>query len=131
MFGLFKKPDEIQIQNIDKLIKHFMFVLEGHSYVKEKLIEHGLQQGIKASSLMTGKKQFKEIRDALIKESTKAKTKSWNFCETYIFDILKPSLAEHEAHFTRDREKYEEITGEKFHKGIVEDAKDNGWSPWE
>ena len=131
MFGLFKKPDEIQIQRIDKLIPYFISSLEGHSYVKEKLIEHGLQQGIKASSLMTGKKQFKEIRDALIKESTKAKTKSWNFCETYIFDILKPSLAEHEAHFTRDREKYEEITGEKFHIGIVEDAKNNGWNPWE
>tara|TARA_B110000116_G_C16482906_1_gene423323 strand:+ start:233 stop:352 length:120 start_codon:yes stop_codon:yes gene_type:complete len=30
-----------------------------------------------------------------------------------------------------DREKYEKIAGKEFHSGIVEVAKNNGWSPWE
>ena len=127
MFGLFKKADRSQIERIDKLVDYFIFSLEGQSYVRKKLREHDKREGVRSSFSALN---FREMRDGLITASSEAKTKSWNICETYIFDHLKPALAAHEASFESDRERYEEVFGERFHPGIVEKAKSNGWSAW-
>jgi len=130
MFGLFKKVERSQIERIDKLVEYFIFSLEGQSYVRGKLREHDKKEGIKPNPLALNESSFIDMRDGLIKASSEAKTKSWNICETYIFDYLKPALAAHEASFEDDRERYEEIFGERFHPGIVEKAKSNGWCAW-
>ena len=51
-------------------------------------------------------------------------------CDYYIYNELKPTLAVHEKSFESDRERYEEIFGEKFVAAIVEKAKENGWQAW-
>ncbi len=130
MFGLFKKADKSQMERIDKLVDYFIFSLEGQSYIKEKLREHDKKEGVRLSPSALNKSSFIGMRDDLIKASSEAKTKSWNMCETYIFDYLKPALAAHEASFESDRERYEQIFGEKFHSGTVQKAKNKGWNAW-
>ena len=120
MFGLFKKAERSQLERIDKLVDYFIFSLEGQSYVREKLREYDKKEGIRSAP---SKLSFTDMRDGLIEASSEAKTKSWNICETYIFDHLKPALAAHEASFESDRERYEEVYGTRFHAGVVEKAK--------
>ena len=82
--------------------------------------------------MMLDARKFQEIVEGLIKDSERAKKKSVNYCDNFIFEQLKPTLAVHERSFEDDREMYKEIFGEEFKAAIVEKAKKNGWKPpWE
>ena len=129
MFG-FGKCTQKQKDHIDTLVDYFIFSLEGQAYIKEKLHEHNEKQGVKINPMALTTEKIQEMAMGLLKESNAAKTKSSGFCDHYIFDHLKPSLAVHEKSFEGDRERYEEIFGESFRAAIVEEAKNNGWRAW-
>ena len=129
MFG-FGKCTQKQKDHIDTLVDYFIFSLEGQAYIKEKLHEHNEKQGVKINPMALTTEKIQEMAMGLLKESNTAKTKSSGFCEHYIFDQLKPTLAVHEKGFEADRERYEDIFGEQFNAALVEKAKDNGWKAW-
>jgi hypothetical protein len=131
MFG-FEECSKEQKAHVDTLVDYFIFSLEGQLYVKEKFREHDEKKGIKPNSMMLDARKFQEIVEGLIKDSERAKKKSVNYCDNFIFEQLKPTLAVHERSFEDDREMYKEIFGEEFKAAIVEKAKKNGWKPpWE
>ena len=128
----FEECSEKQKAHVDTLVDYFIFSLEGQAYIKEKLHEHDEKEGIRLNSMMLDARKFQEIVEGLIKDSKRAKKKSVNYCDNFIFEQLKPTLAVHERSFESDRERYEEIFGEEFKAAIVEKAKKNGWKPpWE
>ena len=129
MFG-FEKCTERQKEHLDTLVDYFIFSLEGQAYIKEKLQEHDAKQGLRANTMSLNTEKIQQMAMAILKESEKVKTKSKNYCDYYIYNELKPTLAVHEKSFESDRERYEEIFGEKFVAAIVEKAKDNGWQAW-
>ena len=55
-------------------------------------------------------RKFQEIVEGLIKDSERAKKKSVNYCDNFIFEQLKPTLAVHERSFEDDREMYKQET---------------------
>ena len=129
MFG-FEKCTERQKEHLDKLVDYFIFSLEGQAYIKEKLQEHDRKQGLRVNPMSLNTEKIQQMAMAILQESEKVKTKSKNYCDYYIYHELKPTLAVHEKSFESDRERYEEIFGEKFVAAIVEKAKENGWQAW-
>ena len=129
MFG-FEKCTERQKEHLDKLVDYFIFSLEGQAYIKEKLHEHDENEGLRMSPLSLNTEKIQEMAMGILKESEIVKTKSSNFCDNYIYQELKPTLAVHEKSFESDRERYKEIFGEEFKAAIVEEAKKNGWRAW-
>jgi hypothetical protein len=129
MFG-FEKCTERQKEHLDKLVDYFIFSLEGQAYIKEKLQEHDRKQVLRVNPMSLNTEKIQQMAMAILQESEKVKTKSKNYCDYYIYHELKPTLAVHEKSFESDRERYEEIFGEKFVAAIVEKAKENGWQAW-
>ena len=129
MFG-FEKCTERQKEHLDTLVDYFIFSLEGQAYIKEKLQEHDAKQGLRVNTMSLNTEKIQQMAMAILQESEKVKTKSKNYCDYYIYHELKPTLAVHEKSFESDRERYEEIFGEKFVAAIVEKAKENGWQAW-
>jgi len=129
MFG-FEKCTERQKEHLDKLVDYFIFSLEGQAFIKEKLQEHDRKQGLRVNPMSLNTEKIQQMAMAILQESEKVKTKSKNYCDYYIYHELKPTLAVHEKSFESDRERYEEIFGEKFVAAIVEKAKENGWQAW-
>ena len=129
MFG-FEKCTERQKEHLDKLVDYFIFSLEGQAYIKEKLQEHDRKQVLRVNPMSLNTEKIQQMAMAILQESEKVKTKSKNYCDYYIYNELKPTLAVHEKSFESDRERYEEIFGEKFVAAIVEKAKENGWQAW-
>ena len=129
MFG-FEKCSKRQKEHVDTLVDYFIFSLEGQAYIKEKLHEHDEKEGLRMSPLSLNTEKIQEIAMGIQKECEIVKTKSSNFCDNYIYQELKPTLAVHEKSFESDRERYKEIFGEEFKAAIVEEAKKNGWRAW-
>ena len=129
MFG-FEKCTERQKEHLDKLVDYFIFSLEGQAYIKEKLQEHDRKQVLRVNPMSLNTEKIQQMAMAILQESEKVKTKSKNYCDYYIYHELKPTLSVHEKSFESDRERYEEIFGEKFVAAIVEKAKENGWQAW-
>ena len=129
MFG-FEKCTERQKEHLDKLVDYFIFSLEGQAFIKEKLQEYHRKQGLRVNPMSLNTEKIQQMAMAILQESEKVKTKSKNYCDYYIYHELKPTLAVHEKSFESDRERYEEIFGEKFVAAIVEKAKENGWQAW-
>ena len=133
MFG-FEKCTERQKEHLDKLVDYFISSMEGQAYIKEKLHEHDEKEGVRQNSMLDSMKldrnKIKVMAEGILKETTKVKTKSSNYCIYYIDHELKPTLAVHEKSFESDRERYKEIFGEEFKAAIVEEAKNNGWRAW-
>ena len=131
MFG-FEKCSKRQKEHVDTLVDYFIFSLEGQAYVKEKLREVDEEKGLRMNPMSLNTEKIQEMAMGILKESEIVKTKSSNFCDNYIYQELKPTLAVHERSFEDDRERYKEIFGEEFKAAIVEKAKKNGWKPpWE
>ena len=129
MFG-FEKCSKRQKEHVDTLVDYFIFSLEGQAYVKEKLREVDEEKGLRLNPMSLNTEKIQEIAMGIQKESEIVKTKSSNFCDNYIYQELKPTLAVHEKSFESDRERYKEIFGEEFKAAIVEEAKKNGWRAW-
>ena len=129
MFG-FEKCTKKQKEHVDKLVDYFIFSLEGQAYVKEKLRDVDEEKGLRMNPMSLNTEKIQELAMGILKESEIVKTKSSNFCDNYIYQELKPTLAVHEKSFESDRERYKEIFGEEFKASIVEEAKNNGWKPW-
>ena len=129
MFG-FEKCTERQKEHLDKLVDYFIFSLEGQAFIKEKLQEYDRKQGLRVNPMSLNTEKIQQMAMAILQESEKVKTKSKNYCDYYIYHELKPTLAVHEKSYESDRERYEEIFGEKFVAAIVEKAKENGWQAW-
>ena len=129
MFG-FEKCSKRQKEHVDTLVDYFIFSLEGQAYVKEKLREVDEEKGLRMNPMSLNTEKIQEIAMGIQKESEIVKTKSSNFCDNYIYQELKPTLAVHEKSFESDRERYKEIFGEEFKAAIVEEAKKNGWRAW-
>ena len=129
MFG-FGKCTQKQKDHIDTLVDYFIFSLEGQAYVKEKLRDVDEEKGLRMNPMSLNTEKIQEMAMGILKESEIVKTKSSNFCDNYIYQELKPTLAVHEKSFESDRERYKEIFGEEFKASIVEEAKNNGWKPW-
>ena len=129
MFG-FEKCSKRQKEHVDTLVDYFIFSLEGQAYVKEKLREVDEEKGLRMNPMSLNTEKIQEIAMGIQKESEIVKTKSSNFCDNYIYQELKPTLAVHEKSFESDRERYKEIFGEEFKAAIVEEAKKNGWKAW-
>ena len=129
MFG-FEKCSKRQKEHVDTLVDYFIFSLEGQAYVKEKLREVDEAKGLRMNPMSLNTEKIQEMAMGILKESEIVKTKSSNFCDNYIYQELKPTLAVHEKSFESDRERYKEIFGEEFKAAIVEEAKKNGWKAW-
>ena len=129
MFG-FEKCSKRQKEHVDTLVDYFIFSLEGQAYVKEKLREVDEEKGLRMNPMSLNTEKIQEMAMGILKESEIIKTKSSNFCDNYIYQELKPTLAVHEKSFESDRERYKEIFGEEFKAAIVEEAKNNGWRAW-
>ena len=129
MFG-FEKCTKKQKEHVDKLVDYFIFSLEGQAYVKEKLRDVDEEKGLRMNPMSLNTEKIQEMAMGILKESEIVKTKSSNFCDNYIYQELKPTLAVHEKSFESDRERYKEIFGEEFKASIVEEAKNNGWKAW-
>ena len=129
MFG-FEKCTKKQKEHVDKLVDYFIFSLEGQAYVKEKLRDVDEEKGLRMNPMSLNTEKIQEMAMGILKESEIVKTKSSNFCDNYIYQELKPTLAVHEKSFESDRERYKEIFGEEFKAAIVEEAKKNGWKAW-
>ena len=129
MFG-FEKCSKRQKEHVDTLVDYFIFSLEGQAYVKEKLREVDEEKGLRMNPMSLNTEKIQEMAMGILKESEIVKTKSSNFCDNYIYQELKPTLAVHEKSFESDRERYKEIFGEEFKAAIVEEAKKNGWKAW-
>ena len=129
MFG-FEKCSKRQKEHVDTLVDYFIFSLEGQAYVKEKLREVDEEKGLRMNPMSLNTEKIQEMAMGILKESEIVKTKSSNFCDNYIYQELKPTLAVHEKSFESDRERYKEIFGEEFKAAIVEEAKNNGWRAW-
>jgi hypothetical protein len=129
MFG-FEKCSQRQKEHVDTLVDYFIFSLEGQAYIREKLREHNEKQGLKVNPMLLDTENLQQMAMGIVNECEKVKTKSSNYCDYYIYHELKPTLAVHEKSFESDRERYEEIFGEKFVAAIVAKAKDNGWRAW-
>ena len=129
MFG-FEKCTKKQKEHVDKLVDYFIFSLEGQAYVKEKLRDVDEEKGLRMNPMSLNTEKIQEMAMGILKESEIVKTKSSNFCDNYIYQELKPTLAVHEKSFESDRERYKEIFGEEFKAAIVEEAKKNGWRAW-
>ena len=129
MFG-FEKCSERQKEHVDTLVDYFIFSLEGQAYVKEKLRDVDEEKGLRMNPMSLNTEKIQEMAMGILKESEIVKTKSSNFCDNYIYQELKPTLAVHEKSFESDRERYKEIFGEEFRAAIVEEAKKNGWKAW-
>ena len=129
MFG-FEKCSKRQKEHVDTLVDYFIFSLEGQAYVKEKLREVDEEKGLRMNPMSLNTEKIQEMAMGILKESEIVKTKSSNFCDNYIYQELKPTLAAHEKSFESDRERYKEIFGEEFKAAIVEEAKKNGWRAW-
>jgi hypothetical protein len=129
MFG-FGKCTQKQKDHIDTLVDYFIFSLEGQAYVKEKLRDVDEEKGLRMNPMSLNTEKIQEMAMGILKESEIVKTKSSNFCDNYIYQELKPTLAVHEKSFESDRERYKEIFGEEFKASIVEEAKNNGWKAW-
>jgi len=129
MFG-FEKCSKRQKEHVDTLVDYFIFSLEGQAYVKEKLRDVDEEKGLRMNPMSLNTEKIQEMAMGILKESEIVKTKSSNFCDNYIYQELKPTLAVHEKSFESDRERYKEIFGEEFKAAIVEEAKNNGWRAW-
>ena len=129
MFG-FEKCTKKQKEHVDKLVDYFIFSLEGQAYVKEKLRDVDEEKGLRMNPMSLNTEKIQEMAMGILKESEIVKTKSSNFCDNYIYQELKPTLAVHEKSFESDRERYKEIFGEEFKAALVEEAKKNGWKAW-
>jgi hypothetical protein len=129
MFG-FEKCTKKQKEHVDKLVDYFIFSLEGQAFVKEKLRDVDEEKGLRMNPMSLNTEKIQEMAMGILKESEIVKTKSSNFCDNYIYQELKPTLAVHEKSFESDRERYKEIFGEEFRAAIVEEAKNNGWKAW-
>jgi hypothetical protein len=129
MFG-FEKCTKKQKEHVDTLVDYFIFSLEGQAYVKEKLRDVDEEKGLRMNPMSLNTEKIQEMAMGILKESEIVKTKSSNFCDNYIYQELKPTLAVHEKSFESDRERYKEIFGEEFKASIVEEAKNNGWKAW-
>ena len=129
MFG-FEKCTKKQKEHVDTLVDYFIFSLEGQAYVKEKLRDVDEEKGLRMNPMSLNTEKIQEMAMGILKESEIVKTKSSNFCDNYIYQELKPTLAVHEKSFESDRERYKEIFGEEFRAAIVEEAKKNGWRAW-
>ena len=129
MFG-FEKCTKKQKEHVDTLVDYFIFSLEGQAFVKEKLRDVDEEKGLRMNPMSLNTEKIQEMAMGILKESEIVKTKSSNFCDNYIYQELKPTLAVHEKSFESDRERYKEIFGEEFKAAIVEEAKKNGWKAW-
>ena len=129
MFG-FEKCTKKQKEHVDKLVDYFIFSLEGQAFVKEKLRDVDEEKGLRMNPMSLNTEKIQEMAMGILKESEIVKTKSSNFCDNYIYQELKHTLAVHEKSFESDRERYKEIFGEEFRAAIVEEAKNNGWKAW-